>query len=257
MTPSPLAYWLNVKGFAVHLPHDSLPFGTAEQWHYHTRPYLKIDEYHGYPVHLLLDVDDELDYQPLRSQLYRPEQEFYLLNRAVGLHHFFYHQRFCGHCGNPMRLDHEFIAVYCDSCHYQNFPRISPCIIVGIRREHEILLALHANHVRHKKGAYTVLAGFVEMGETLEQAVYREVWEESGIQVKNLQYIGSQPWSFPNSLMVGFIADYAGGEIRIQPEELSDAQWFDARQPLTVNLPEHGTIARKIIEQMIQHIQAN
>lgn len=246
------AYWLNVKGFAVYLPNDSIPFGTAEQWHYQEKSHLKIAEYKGCPVYLLLDIDDDLEYQSLRSQLHRPVEEFELLNRAVGLQHFFYHQRYCGRCGHTMRLDDEHIAVYCDGCHYQNFPRISPCVIVGVYDKHRILLAHHA---RHKQPVYTVLAGFVEMGETLEHAVHREVYEESGIQVKNLQYVASQPWSFPNSLMVGFLAEYAGGEIQVQEEEISDAQWFDVRQPFPVLLPEQGTIARRLVDMMIEQCQ--
>lgn len=247
-----LAYWLNVKGSGLYLPHGAIPFGTAEQWQYQHKTKLKIDEYKGYPVYLLLDIDEHLDYQSLRSQLNRSSEEFYLFNRAVGLQHFFQNQCYCGHCAYPMRLDHQHIAVYCDQCHYQNFPRISPCIIVGIRRGHEILLA---HHTRHKAGLYTVLAGFVEMGETLEQATHREVMEESGIKIKNLHYVGSQPWSFPNSLMVAFLAEYDGGEIQTQPEEISDAQWFDVCQPLPIELPATGTIARQLIDLMIQHIQ--
>lgn len=246
------AYWLNVKGSGIYLPNGHIPFGTAEQWQYQDKNYLQIDEYKNHPVYLLLDSDDELDYQSLRAQLHRDEQELYLLQRAVGLHHFFAHQRFCGRCGHTMGIADGLVAVHCSACNYINFPRISPCIIVAVCKDKHILLAHHA---RHQQPLYTVLAGFVEMGETLEQAVHREVFEESGVQVKNLQYIGSQPWSFPNSLMVGFMADYAGGDIQIQPEELADAQWFHVDALKDVPLPIHGTIARHLIDTFIKNNQ--
>ncbi|MDO4224058.1 MAG: NAD(+) diphosphatase [Acinetobacter sp.] len=257
MTQTPLAYWLQVKGFALHLPYDAMPFGTAEQWGYEHLPYVVIAEYKNYPVHLLLTVDEQLSYQPLRSLLHRSEQEFQLFNRAVGLQHFFQNQRFCGHCGTPTSIDAQMLAVHCPQCQYLNFPRISPSIIVGIRRGTEILLAHHA---RHKEAIYTVLAGFVEMGETLEMATHREVQEESGLTIQNLQYVGSQPWSFPNSLMVGFLAEYAGGEICVQKHEIRDARWFDVKNiqqvdDLPVKIPAQGTIARQLIELQIAQIQ--
>ena len=122
---------------------------------------------------------------------------------------------------------------------------IAPSIIVAVRKGDSILLANHARHSDEK--IYTTLAGFVEVGETLEQTVEREVFEESGLKIKNIRYIGSQPWSFPNSLMLGFLADYDSGEIRIQKEELNDAAWFKYDSPLPT-LPPQGTIARKLIE---------
>lgn len=248
---SDVAYWLNVKQFSLYLPNDAIPFGTAEQWQYQHQPYLKIAEYKGYPVHLLLDIDENLDYQSLRAQLYRPVEEFQLFNRAVGLQHFLQTHRFCGRCGQAQTLDKQQIAMYCASCEHLLFPRISPCIIVAIRREHHILLAHHA---RHKQPFYTVLAGFVEVGETLEQAVHREVFEESGIKIKYLQYVASQAWSFPNSLMMGFIADYESGDIQVQADEIADAKWIDLTQPLTVDLPAQGTIARQLIELVQQQV---
>lgn len=250
------AYWLHIKHFSVHLPHDAIPFGTAEQWQYEhlnlNQSYIKIAEYKGYPVYLMLDVDENLDYQPLRAQLYRPVEEFELLNRAVGLQHFIQTHQFCGRCGHTMQLDQQQMAMLCTACQYLQFPRISPCIIVAIRRGTSILLAHHA---RSKQEVYTVLAGFVEMGETLEQAVHREVLEESQIKVQNLRYIGSQAWSFPNSLMMGFVADYAGGEIQVQEEEIKHAQWIDLTQEITVELPVQGTIARRLIELVRLEIQ--
>ena len=102
---------------------------------------------------------------------------------------------------------------------------------------------------------YTTLAGFVEVGETFEQAVRREVFEETGILIKNIRYFGSQPWAFPNSQMVGFLADYESGEITLQESEIHDAQWFSYDQPLP-ELPPTGTIARKLIHVTLELCKA-
>ena len=126
------------------------------------------------------------------------------------------------------------------------YPRISPCIIVAVRKGPAILLAAHRRHYQAEDPMYTVLAGFVEAGENLEQCVAREVFEESGIRVRNVRYVASQPWPFPHSLMMGFTADYQSGEIKVQDDELVAADFFEAdRLP---RLPPHGTIARRLIE---------
>ncbi|HAB74602.1 MAG TPA: NAD(+) diphosphatase, partial [Pantoea sp.] len=123
---------------------------------------------------------------------------------------------------------------------------IAPCIIVAIRRGDEILLA---NHTRHRNSIYTVLAGFVEVGETLEQAVAREVMEESNVRVKNLRYVTSQPWPFPHSLMMAFMAEYDGGDLQIDNKELLDAAWY--RYDALPQLPPPGTVARRLIEDTV------
>ena len=128
--------------------------------------------------------------------------------------------------------------------------RKSP-IIVAIRRDDAILLA---QHTRHRNGVHTVLAGFVEVGETLEQAVAREVMEESGIRVKNLRYVTSQPWPFPQSLMTAFMADYADGEIVVDKKELLTADWY--RYDDLPLLPPPGTVARRLIEDTVAMCRA-
>jgi len=131
--------------------------------------------------------------------------------------------RFCGACGTPAeRVTHEF-CLRCPACGLSAYPRISPAMMVLIRKGDSILLARHANGPAAR---YTALAGFVEPGESIEQTVHREVFEEVGLKVGNLQYFGSQPWPFPHSLMVAFTADYVSGDIRIQEDEIADARWF-------------------------------
>ena len=124
-------------------------------------------------------------------------------------------------------------------------------IIVAIRRDDSILLA---QHTRHRNGVHTVLAGFVEVGETLEQAVAREVMEESGIKVKNLRYVTSQPWPFPQSLMTAFMAEYDSGDIVIDPKELLEANWY--RYDDLPLLPPPGTVARRLIEDTVAMCRA-
>jgi NAD+ diphosphatase len=124
---------------------------------------------------------------------------------------------------------------------------MSPAIIVAVVRDKTILLA-HA--ARFPGAMYSVLAGFVEPGESLEECVRREVKEEAGVDLKHIRYFGSQPWPFPNSLMIGFTAAYAGGEITADQKEIVDARWFQAKDlPL---IPEKVSIARKLIDWFVE-----
>ena len=179
------------------------------------------------------------------------EADLWLAGRAVQLVDWNRTHKFCGRCGTA-----TFTAVHervkqCPHCHHTSYPRLSPAVIVQVTREgengREILLA------RNKRFAlpmYSVLAGFVEPGETLETCVRREIREEVSIEVKNIRYFGSQPWPFPNSLMVAFTAEYAGGDIVVEEAELVDAQWFRAD-----NLPAYPppmSIANRLIEDFKQ-----
>ena len=133
--------------------------------------------------------------------------------------------QYCGKCGGPTSTQVGERAKICPHCDLISFPRISPAIIVALTKGDELLLA-RGN--RFAVPMYSVIAGFVEAGETLEECVKREVKEEVGLDVDKITYFGSQAWPFPNSLMIGFTAQYAGGEINIDPSEILDAQWFKA-----------------------------
>jgi NAD+ diphosphatase len=111
----------------------------------------------------------------------------------------------------------------CAACGNKNFPRISPAVMVLVQRSGELLLARGPNF---PAGFFSLVAGFVEPGETLETCVHREIKEEIGITVTNIRYFGSQPWPFPDSLMISFIADYAGGEIQVDGQEIIEAAWY-------------------------------
>ncbi|WP_210394582.1 NAD(+) diphosphatase [Motiliproteus sediminis] len=171
------------------------------------------------------------------------EGEFARLSRAAQLNTWHRHHRFCSRCGAPTRLHNDDLAAHCDQCNYAQYPRISPCIIVLIRDGERCLLA-HAAH--YGPGRYSTLAGFIEAGETAEEAVRREVKEEVGVDVDNVRYAFSQSWPFPHALMLGFYADYAGGEITPDGVEILDAQWF-GKQPLP-DLPPPFTISRRLID---------
>ncbi len=150
--------------------------------------------------------------------------------------------KFCPTCGSPLRDDDKFSAKRCTGCSRILFPRIEPAVIVLVSRGDEILLVKNQNR---SKNFYSCVAGFVEMGESLEHAVEREVMEETGISIKNLRYVGSQSWTFPDQLMLAFTADYAGGEIKLQEEELSDGGWFN-RSSLP-EIPKPGSVAYNLI----------
>ena len=151
--------------------------------------------------------------------------------------------RFCGQCGEPTVELPDERAKICKACGLTNYPRLSPSIIVSVVRDTHILLA---RSQRFPTGMYSVLAGFVEPGETLEECVHREVTEEVGVEVKNINYFGSQNWPFPHSLMIGFTAEYAGGEINIDNHEIVDARWFTAAE--LPKIPGSYSIARKLID---------
>jgi NAD+ diphosphatase len=157
--------------------------------------------------------------------------------------------RHCGRCATPTARSTEDRSMRCPACGLSAYPRIAPAVIVLVRRGDEALLARGA---RFPRPFYSTLAGFVEVGETLEQAVAREIREEVGVEVKDVRYFGSQPWPFPHSLMVAFTAAWAGGDIRPDPAEILDARWFEAGSlPL---IPPPISIARRLIDAWLAEV---
>ena len=155
--------------------------------------------------------------------------------------------RFCGRCGREMAPAKEMNARECSGCGMLAFPRISPAVIVLVERDGQVLLA---RSPRFTADFYSVLAGFVEPGETLEDTVHREIEEEVGIKIRNVRYFGSQPWPFPDSLMIGFTAEYESGEIRIDKAEISEAGWFCPEKLPAI--PGKISIARRLIDWFIE-----
>jgi NAD+ diphosphatase len=170
--------------------------------------------------------------------------------RAVQLLAFDRTNQFCGQCGGRTVDQAHERAKRCPSCGLIVYPRLSPAIIIAVtRRIDDRLNILLARNHRFPVGRYSVLAGYVEPGESLEECAAREVGEEAGIQLRNIRYFGSQPWPFPNSLMIGFTAEHAGGEIKLDESELADARWFPAGE--LPGIPPPFTIARKLIDWFI------
>lgn len=154
--------------------------------------------------------------------------------------------QFCGSCGATNKERSHERAKICPACNLINYPKLAPAIIVAIVKDDQILLARSS---KFPEGFFSVLAGFVEPGESLEQCVCREVKEEVNIEVDNIRYFGSQPWPFPNSLMIGFIADYKSGEIEVDLEEIAEAHWYSLKT--LPHIPGSISIARQLIDWFI------
>jgi len=170
-------------------------------------------------------------------------EAFLLAARATQLMDWQKNHRYCGRCSTTTAMKPDEYVMACPSCGLLAYPRISPVVMVLISRGDELLLARSPHF---KPGVFSALAGFVEAGETLEQCAAREVREEVGVEITNLRYFKSQPWPFPDSLMIAFFADYAGGTITPEPSEIEEAGWFP-RSALPL-LPDPVSIARQLID---------
>ena len=213
------------------------------------------------PAHFALGVEDDpclrvadlpagaslpagTELRELRSLLAAlPEAEARLAVRALHVLEWARTHRCCGRCGSANEEVAGELSRRCPECGLVTFPRISPAVIVLVRRGDEVLLG-RGHHL--PPGLFSTLAGFVAPGETLEETVRREVREETGIEVADVRYFGSQPWPFPDSLMIGFTAAYAGGEIRVDPAELAEAGWFSLAALPPV--PPAFSIARSLVD---------
>ncbi|WES70755.1 NAD(+) diphosphatase [Superficieibacter sp. HKU1] len=238
-------WWIVSHEQKLWLPAGELPHGEAGNFDLVGQSALHIGEWEGETV-WLVQQQRQREMGSVRQVINQDAGLFQLAGRGVQLAEFYRSHKFCGYCGHAMHPSKTEWAMLCSHCRERYYPQIAPCIIVAIRRGDSILLA---QHTRHRNGVYTVLAGFTEVGETLEQTVAREVMEESGITVKNLRYVTSQPWPFPQSLMTAFMAEYDSGEIVIDPKELLDAGWY--RYDNLPLLPEAGTVARRLIEDTV------
>ncbi|CAI3153443.1 NADH pyrophosphatase [Acinetobacter calcoaceticus] len=194
-------------------------------------------------------IPEGLQLVPIRQLITSwSKEQFLQASRAVQLLEWRRNHKFCSHCGHPTEVHPTEYAMVCPSCRYHQYPRVNPCIITVITRgDDEILLA---KSVHNKTNMYGLIAGFVEVGETLEEAVQREAFEEVGLRLKNVQYMSSQPWPFPSNLMVAFRAEYESGEIKLQEEEIADAQFFKIDQ--LPEIPFKGSIAHSMIIQITQ-----
>ena len=200
-----------------------------------------------FALELLTDISSFLsaELRSLRSLMFSHEDnELILVGKANQIIDWYKTHRHCGTCGSVTSLSQDQRVLVCSSCHIQYFPRINPCAIVLVTRGAEILLARNA---RFRTGFFSCLAGFIEVGESAEETVHREIKEEVGIAVKNVRYKKSQSWPFPSQLMLGFHADYLSGEIVPEPAEIEEAAWFNI-----FNLPAIPSAKISVAGELIQ-----
>lgn len=191
------------------------------------------------------------EWRPFRAVIGAiPETGWRSAARASSLINWRASTRFCGRCGAPNGDKPDELARLCPACGSLVYPRISPAVLAVIMKDDRILLA---RNVLNKTGMWSVLAGFVEPGETFEGCVRREVLEEVSIEVEADGYLGSQPWPFPDQLMVGFLANWKSGELKPDGVEIAEAGWFgpDDHPPL----PMHGSLSRRLIEAAFARIR--
>ena len=183
---------------------------------------LLIGQYNGKDA-FVVNVKGNESFYPLQEVYEFNHDLYHIAGKAVLVRDWYISHRFCGRCGTPTQLDEKDMMLKCPECGQNHYPRIAPAIIVAIRKGDELLMAKHSYHDNIR---YALIAGFVEPGEAIEEAVHREVLEEVGVKIKNLKYQRSQSWPFPNSLMLAFTAEYDSGEIKVDGDEILKAKWF-------------------------------
>ena len=251
------ACWFAFRGSAL-LVHEEGPVRVPEadsldELDLEAYPYKPIGSLKGRPCYV---VDLDSDAEPPEGMVFRDLRGlfstidgnlFRIAGRAIQILEFDRTHQFCGRCAGRTVQGPDELSRKCTRCGTVYHPRLSPAAIVLVRRgDDELLLARSPGF---PKGMYSVLAGFVEPGESIEETISREVLEEVGVEVKNVRYFGSQPWPFPHSLMIGFTADYAGGEIEQQAGEIEDDVWY--RIDAFPDLPPRVSIARAMIDEFV------
>lgn len=194
---------------------------------------------------------EEYEFIELRTYSNHTSEENFLVSaKARILHNYTKENKRCGVCGNHMtEKENEEKARYCTNCYNTIWPQTSPAIIVAVTKDDKLLLA---HNKLFPDGMYSVVAGFVEMGETLEDCVRREVFEETGIKVHNIKYFGSQPWPFPNSMMIGFTAEHFEGDIEVDDVEIVHADWFTKEEVVT-KYRKSISISSKLIQEFLDN----
>lgn len=208
----------------------------------------QIDQFDAYCAELPPDhpLPDHVHTIPVRQALQvLGDDWFELAAKAYGIINWDKHHQFCGRCGQPTKQPSRSFERICTACDHTFYPRISPSVIVLIERGDELLMARSPHFT---KGAYGLIAGFIEAGENCEAAVHREVQEEVGIKIHNLQYFGSQAWPVPDSLLMAYTAEYLSGDLQIDPVEIEAAGWYRY-----TNLPGRPSYSISIGAKLIDH----
>lgn len=210
-----------------------------------------IDEERYY---LVQDLNRERlsEYTMENTEIFRFAEPQYLAFAGITgyqLYNWYRNRKYCGRCGSRMRPDTKERMMYCEKCHNMEFPKICPAVIIGVTDGNRILMSKYAGRTYKK---YALLAGFTEIGETLEETVQREVMEEVGLKVKNIRYYKSQPWSFSDTVLMGFYCDLDGADqIELDREELAMAEWFE-RDEIPVE-PSRDSLTNEMIMKFKNH----
>ena len=249
-------YFIFCKGDILLTDDNQIPSGTEAPVHlepWNTLHHLPVlDEYNCYTTRIDTPIIAEgWKMVGLRSSFdILPAPLYDMAGKAQEILYWDQNTKFCGVCGAPMKL-HTDISKRCINCGKEVWPALATAIIVAItRNDHKEILLVQSN--KFKKDYMGLVAGFVETGETLEECVVREVMEETHISIKNIQYFASQPWPYPCGLMVGFTAEYAGGNLQLQRSELNKGGWF-SRDNLP-DIPGKVSLARRLIDHWLDSI---
>lgn len=228
----------------------TLPFGALPDWLAASAEAITLGLWRGRPLRVLaVEAGCHIQAPFVAEALNAPVQT--MDNATLGIAglarqilHWERQSRFCGLCGGKNLPFSREWGRHCSVCSARQFPKISPCAIVLVRRDDEVLLVRNADW---PAGRYSLAAGFLNVGESLEDCAAREVREETGIEITNIRYVGSQSWPFPSQVMAGFVASYASGDLIVDHNELEDARWFPVSQ--LPALPPTRSIARRIIDR--------
>lgn len=248
-----IGHWAILQGNSVVLaPRNGellLPHGTLPTWVEPKNEPLLIGTWQGEPLQALAIGGRDAIPEPFRPEAFNAADNrldirtLTLAGLGRQILHWNRESGYCSRCGTSTVYLADSWGRRCTGCAAEHFPHIHPCAIVLVKRDREVLLTRKAEWA---PGRYSLVAGFLDFGECLEECASREVREETGIEIRNVRYVGSQNWPFPSQLMAGFVADYAGGEIQVDRSELEDAAWFSI--DALPSLPPTRSIARHIID---------
>jgi NAD+ diphosphatase len=252
------AYWfvfgLNKLLIKEHESKPEIPYtGDPGEWHLVPARIQYLGSLQGSPCYCAeapaeTRAPEGMSFRELRSLWSALDEDLFLLaGRALQIVSWDQTHQYCGRCGIKTELVQDERAKKCPACGLICYPRLSPATITAIFKDDKILLT---HNIAFRGNVHSLVAGFVEPGETLEECVRREILEEVGLRVKNIQFFGSQPWPFPNSLMIGFTAEYESGDISVDGKEISRAGWYDVNN--LPEIPSKISIAREIIDSYIQ-----
>lgn len=245
--------WVLLQGGSVLMQPDGeqrlLPEGPQPAWLALKQPPLSFASLQGKPVRVAavpssLPIPPDLVAEPFNAFQERLSPDLMTI-AGIGkqLLHWQRMSRFCSYCGQPLKQLPETWGKNCVGCNNEHYPHIHPCAIVLISRDDQLLLI---HKPEWPQGRYSLVAGFLDVGESLEECAIREAMEETGVTIKNVRYLASQSWPFPSQMMVGFVADYASGDIKVDGKEIDDARWFTIGS--LPSLPASRSIARFLID---------